>query len=457
MTPSFDPYYLWLGIPPDVQPPHHYRLLGLSTFEDDLDVIEHASQLRLHYLNRQVHGPNGEVAQRLIQEIDQAVDVLLVKDEREAYDESLRQTANARRRQIDDFESPVQPKPRSVLPPHLMKDQTGTETEADPNSSSGVEDAISDEAVPVASHSAMPDSLQVYALGKKRRRGRGWQMSLLVLLMFLPAHGILLWIGYRIAFQEGGSSDPATEEIEFRIETPATATAGLARWSRYGVSVGKSQYVIWSQASDWLDWRGDWTLEFWIQRQASDGFQPLIGLTDGKSRQGESHAGWILGIQSEPAGEEDLILKSSGRMIQLASIADLSESGNEFDHVCLVSRSTKVTIFWNGRPIIDVPEPKLIGTIPADADLWLGNSPTLVPEGRLLGKYRGIRVSAVARYKDSFKPLPNWLPDEFTYLLPDLETQRVNSNRSQEPIIDRSGKGNRGVLVGGTWFEWGTP
>ena len=67
MTAPFDPYYLWLGIPPDVQPPHHYRLLGLSTFENDLDVIEHASQLRLHYLNRQVHGPHGEVAQRLIQ------------------------------------------------------------------------------------------------------------------------------------------------------------------------------------------------------------------------------------------------------------------------------------------------------------------------------------------------------------------------------------------------------
>ena len=457
MTAPFDPYYLWLGIPPDVQPPHHYRLLGLSTFENDLDVIEHASQLRLHYLNRQVHGPHGEVAQRLIQEIDQALDVLLVKAEREAYDELLRQRASGRGRPIDDFESPVQPKPRSVLPPHLMKDQTDTETQADPKASPGLEDAISDEAIPVPSRSLMSGANQTSSFGKKRRRGRGWQMSLLVLLMFLPAHGILLWIGYRIAFQEGGSSGPAEGQIEFRMEVPAPATTGLARWSRYGVSVGKSQYVIWSRASDWLDWRGEWTLEFWVQRQASAGFQPILGLTDDKPRQAGSDAGWILGIQADAAGEEDLILKSNGQTTQLAAMADLSESDNEFDHVCLVSRSTKVTIFWNGRRITDVPESKLIGIIPADADLWLGNSPALVPEGRLLGKFRGMRVSSVARYEDRFTPLPNWLPDEFTCLLPDLETQRVNSNRSQKPIIDRSGKGNRGVLVGATWFEWGTP
>ena len=35
-----DPYYLWLGIPPSEQPPNHYRLLGVSAFESNEQVIE---------------------------------------------------------------------------------------------------------------------------------------------------------------------------------------------------------------------------------------------------------------------------------------------------------------------------------------------------------------------------------------------------------------------------------
>ena len=32
MAESFDPYESWLGIPPEDQPPNHYRLLGLKPF-----------------------------------------------------------------------------------------------------------------------------------------------------------------------------------------------------------------------------------------------------------------------------------------------------------------------------------------------------------------------------------------------------------------------------------------
>ena len=36
---TFDPYHKWLGIPPTAQPPDHYRLVGVESFEDDPDVI----------------------------------------------------------------------------------------------------------------------------------------------------------------------------------------------------------------------------------------------------------------------------------------------------------------------------------------------------------------------------------------------------------------------------------
>jgi hypothetical protein len=43
MREDFDPYYLWLGIPPVDQPPDHYRLLGVTQFESDADVIRNAA------------------------------------------------------------------------------------------------------------------------------------------------------------------------------------------------------------------------------------------------------------------------------------------------------------------------------------------------------------------------------------------------------------------------------
>ena len=43
MAESFDPYHVWLGIPPDEQPPNRYRLLGIRAFEANQDVIDNAA------------------------------------------------------------------------------------------------------------------------------------------------------------------------------------------------------------------------------------------------------------------------------------------------------------------------------------------------------------------------------------------------------------------------------
>jgi hypothetical protein len=47
MTMSFDPYHKWLGIPSREQPPNHYRLLGISLFESDPDVIDAAANRQM--------------------------------------------------------------------------------------------------------------------------------------------------------------------------------------------------------------------------------------------------------------------------------------------------------------------------------------------------------------------------------------------------------------------------
>ena len=89
LKPYFDYYYTWLGIPPEEQPPHHYRLLGLKLFEDNPDVVETAVNLRMQYLQSLTHGDHIEEAQELLNELSRVRLVLLMPDEKEAYDQQL--------------------------------------------------------------------------------------------------------------------------------------------------------------------------------------------------------------------------------------------------------------------------------------------------------------------------------------------------------------------------------
>ena len=47
---ELDPYWKWLGIPPDQQPPDHYALLGIARFETDEDVIENAAVRQMNHV-----------------------------------------------------------------------------------------------------------------------------------------------------------------------------------------------------------------------------------------------------------------------------------------------------------------------------------------------------------------------------------------------------------------------
>lgn len=85
----FDPYYKWLAIPPEEQPPNHYRLLGLPIYEADLDVIEGAAEQRTIYMRTFQSGPNAELAERLLNEISAARICLLTPVDKVEYDRSL--------------------------------------------------------------------------------------------------------------------------------------------------------------------------------------------------------------------------------------------------------------------------------------------------------------------------------------------------------------------------------
>lgn len=89
----FDPYYKWLGIPPEEQPPDHYRLLGLNRFESDPDVIEAAADRQMAFVQQCASGPNAGDSQRLLNELSAARLCLLNPQRRAKYDRRLEQSA----------------------------------------------------------------------------------------------------------------------------------------------------------------------------------------------------------------------------------------------------------------------------------------------------------------------------------------------------------------------------
>lgn len=87
---GFDPYYRWLAIPPDEQPPNYYRLLGVSVFESDANVIDVATNQRMAYLHSCSTGEHAELAEQLMNEITAARLCLLDQRRKAIYDQSLR-------------------------------------------------------------------------------------------------------------------------------------------------------------------------------------------------------------------------------------------------------------------------------------------------------------------------------------------------------------------------------
>lgn len=90
MSQEFDPYHRWLGIPPEHQPPDHYRLLGIQVFETQPDVIENAADRQMAYLRTFQMGPHAALSQKLLNQVAAAKVCLLNPEKKAAYDGRLR-------------------------------------------------------------------------------------------------------------------------------------------------------------------------------------------------------------------------------------------------------------------------------------------------------------------------------------------------------------------------------
>lgn len=95
MSKRFDPYHAWLGIPPHEQPPNHYRLLGISLFESDEDVIQNGLNQRMAHLRTLAAGDHVQEAKQLLAEVSQAGVCLLRPEKKRIYDKRLKSSLQA--------------------------------------------------------------------------------------------------------------------------------------------------------------------------------------------------------------------------------------------------------------------------------------------------------------------------------------------------------------------------
>lgn len=98
---TFDPYHNWLGIPPVEQPPNLYRLLGITLYEADPEVIELAADQRMSHLRTFQAGPHTLLSQALLNETAAARLCLLNASAKARYDAELL-------RQLSRYIPPVQ-------------------------------------------------------------------------------------------------------------------------------------------------------------------------------------------------------------------------------------------------------------------------------------------------------------------------------------------------------------
>jgi hypothetical protein len=91
MAEGFDAYHVWLGIPPEEQPPNCYRLLGIPPFEERPEVIEHAADQRMAHLKSLGPGKHAAIAQKLLNEVAAARVRLLDPYKKKMYDRRLRE------------------------------------------------------------------------------------------------------------------------------------------------------------------------------------------------------------------------------------------------------------------------------------------------------------------------------------------------------------------------------
>jgi hypothetical protein len=124
MADTFDPYHVWLGIPPGQRPPTHYQLLGISPEERDRTVINSAVTRQSAYVRNFQVGQHGADAARILAEFQAAKICLLDPVKRADYDAQLAKKESARAKPVSQMTGSLSQAAPAIAIDRFMSDST---------------------------------------------------------------------------------------------------------------------------------------------------------------------------------------------------------------------------------------------------------------------------------------------------------------------------------------------
>jgi len=213
---KFDPYRIWLGIPPQEQPANHYRLLGIGLFESDPDVISNAADRQMVHLRSFQSGKRSELSQQILNELSAARVCLLDTQKKVQYDAQLRAKLAAEKPETPVPVYPVLPPPGSSAPPPPRSSMPPP-----PRSSTPPPPRIGGSAPPVFSAAAAPQvrtggsasqrttAADSYSL---RRKKSTWQIPAIAILAALGLLALLFWALNNTESQHSREPNAASSE-----------------------------------------------------------------------------------------------------------------------------------------------------------------------------------------------------------------------------------------------------
>ena len=219
---AFDPYHVWLGIPPSEQPPNHYRLLVLALFEASPEVIENAAERQMAHVRRAAHGKHADESQRILNEISAAQRALLDATRKSKYDAELREKqlpparAFAQTIEYKPAALPAAPPPPRTAPPIAQPAAPPTKWKQSPKTPSPVAETAS----PLPFAALVSPSVTSHAPSPLRARAKRQFPVMLVVVLAIVA--ILPVLALVVAF--GLNAGDATVAVSNDDNEP-TATS----------------------------------------------------------------------------------------------------------------------------------------------------------------------------------------------------------------------------------------
>lgn len=126
MDANFDPLHRWLGIPPEEQPPDHYRLLGIAKFEPSTAVIDAAADRQIAFLRVFETGTHAALAKMMVHRISAARSCLVNRHRRAIYDAHLKNRTPAETPAVPANEHPADVAPGVIIGEYQFMEQIAT-------------------------------------------------------------------------------------------------------------------------------------------------------------------------------------------------------------------------------------------------------------------------------------------------------------------------------------------